>query len=703
MNAKRLLQEDKIVVDFKGERFSVIEWVPGETFPFSHCQAIAFDTETEALVSGAFPTPVLLQVAAYNHPEVIFVAPEYFDQALNEIHNNNPNAFWVFFNAPFDTKVLGWPKDPLWKVFTTRKFVDLEIRGALSKLADGTYIGPISLDSITYEKLEYKLEKNENLRLSFKRDTRLTPAQIRYAAQDVIATIKLWDFFKEPFESEDINIKGAFALQAISDLGIRLDENERARLDQYLLGEQLRHRNILKLFGIAPAMPGLDNDVKVHGVNKRKQMLLEALEAQYGVKFKRTDKANTIVTEKKTLDLQLIVYNIPKPTWLVSLRRFEYVRHLRTTYLSPNMVGVDGRVHAHFIPLVRTGRTACSKPPLQQYPRDPLKTENGEEIGEIRGIWVPTEGYLFLASDYCQLELCVLAQSCYKRFGKSTLLDLINSGIDVHMWFGAQLGKKKNLQFNPDDKNDPVMKELRQRAKAANFGIPGGLGPATLVAYAQSFGLSLTMDDAKELIEFWLECLPEMKNHFEHSIDEVNTLKNIRRFIRDNDIKTTFPVNDIWTLKTVLLQQGIPAEEVNKQVKNLVVYKVKTITGRIKRNCTYCSAANLEFQGPASDGAKLALWEGYVRGWRIVNFIHDEILQEVSAALPLEERTRQIKEIENVLITAMKKVCPDVNIRVESALMTKWLKAAKPVYDADGNLLVWMPTKENPAEDLKKI
>ena len=53
---------------------------------------------------------------------------------------------------------------------------------------------------------------------------------------------------------------------------------------------------------------------------------------------------------------------------------------------------------------------------------------------------------------------------------------------------------------------------LRQRAKVLNFGIPGGLGPRSLVAYAKSpYGVILTLEEAGEfrrrLIE---EVYPEL-------------------------------------------------------------------------------------------------------------------------------------------------------------------------------------------------
>ena len=58
---------------------------------------------------------------------------------------------------------------------------------------------------------------------------------------------------------------------------------------------------------------------------------------------------------------------------------------------------------------------------------------------------------------------------------------------------------------------------------------------------------------------------------------------------------------------------------------------VFTLTGRLGAAAAYCARHNTVFQGLAADGAKLALWQLYRAGYRIVNFVHDEIVVEVAA------------------------------------------------------------------------
>ena len=81
-----------------------------------------------------------------------------------------------------------------------------------------------------------------------------------------------------------------------------------------------------------------------------------------------------------------------------------------------------------------------------------------------------------IACDYAQLELATLAQTCIRLFGQSEMAQVINQGIDPHKYTASSM-----LGITLDELEDsPDMNELRQKAKAVNFGIPGGMGAATL-------------------------------------------------------------------------------------------------------------------------------------------------------------------------------------------------------------------------------
>jgi len=121
--------------------------------------------------------------------------------------------------------------------------------------------------------------------------------------------------------------------------------------------------------------------------------------------------------------------------------------------------------------------------------------------------------------------------------------------------------------------------------------------------------------------------------------------------------------------------------------------KVITSTGRLRANASFCARHNTLFQGLAADGAKLALWKLWRAGFRLVNFLHDEVIVEVPQDANLKA---QAEEISLLMIEGMREVVPDVRIEVEYAAASRWYKSAKAVYDQEGNLLLWAPKESKP-------
>jgi len=129
--------------------------------------------------------------------------------------------------------------------------------------------------------------------------------------------------------------------------------------------------------------------------------------------------------------------------------------------------------------------------------------------------------------------------------------------------------------------------------------------------------------------------------------------------------------------------------------QNVGMYIASTITGRVRRNATFCSACNYEFQGLVADAAKIALWLLYTSGFKVLNFIHDEVIVELDED---ENLQANCKKIDQLMVAGMEAVMPDVRVGAEGALMRKWYKEAVPIYKKDitGNeedteLIVWTP------------
>jgi len=224
------------------------------------------------------------------------------------------------------------------------------------------------------------------------------------------------------------------------------------------------------------------------------------------------------------------------------------------------------------------------------------------KLGGIREMFTAKEGNTFLITDYSAIELATLSQVTYDRYGESKMKEQINAGIDLHKYYASVMHN-----CSPD----MVSKQQRSEAKAANFGFPGGLGIDTFIEFSRGYGLDLSTDVAQDMKNTWFKAFPEM-----------------RKYMQNED------------------------------------GHVFTRTGRLRGNTSYCAEKNSPFQGLAADGAKLALYELDKAGFRVVGFVHDEIICEVSR----ESAEELLPVQEKIMVRAMQSVVPDVKIGVESMI-----------------------------------
>lgn len=160
--------------------------------------------------------------------------------------------------------------------------------------------------------------------------------------------------------------------------------------------------------------------------------------------------------------------------FLEAFTNFNHCQKYVSTYLNRAFIKSDGKVHPKFTNILRTGRTSCSAPNVQNLP-------SRDKVYPLKNMYKPYDGMILCATDFSFIELCAFAQTCYSRFGFSVMRDVINAGLDPHRWFAGVMEKI----ITPDltHKDDPVwvnetkqfLKDnvpdaLRQKAKAANFG-----------------------------------------------------------------------------------------------------------------------------------------------------------------------------------------------------------------------------------------
>lgn len=358
----------------------------------------------------------------------------------------------------------------------------------------------------------------------------------------------------------------------------------------------------------------------------------------------------------------------------------EYKRHekLMSTYLAHMREGI---VYPCYDILKETGRTSAYMDKLVPS----IQIQNQPRLSgdmSIRECLVPRPGYWFLFCDISSMELCTFAQRCLDLGFHSRMAEIINKGIDAHAYLGAQIASLLDESFGQlcmdkravttDEIYDLFMdwksynpkrwKYFRTFAKPTNLGYPGGLGPDTFITYAWgTFRVRVTRDLAVRLRDLWFKTFPEATRYF----DWVN-------------------------------RQGDP--------DHFGSFCYTSPKGMYRANTTFCSTANgFGLQTPGAEGAKtgaaLVARECYDVTQKSVlitsfpvAFIHDEVGLEVPAnyeiARPAAKRTSEL------MVTGMKSVLPDIDVKAQSALMDRWYKEAEPTFNDQGELVLWHPTQD---------
>lgn len=170
---------------------------------------------------------------------------------------------------------------------------------------------------------------------------------------------------------------------------------------------------------------------------------------------------------------------------------------IKSTYLDtlgPLRRG-DGRVHTTYNQTITaTGRLSSSDPNLQNIP---TRSELGRTV---KTAFSAGEGSVFLAVDYSQIELRLLAHLS----GDEHLVRAFNEGEDFHAETAARVFGVPVSQVTPD---------LRSRAKAVNFGIVYGQQ-----AYGLSQSLHISMVEARDMIDRYYEAYPGVRTFLDNVV-----------------------------------------------------------------------------------------------------------------------------------------------------------------------------------------
>ena len=576
---------------------------------------IGVDTETELIVDHNFPDVVCLQAYCPNFAH--FVWWEDIPAYLKMLDDTNPHAHYVFHNASYDLGVTN-NNEVLFKALAEDRLHDTYVIDSLRCIKDiGIVRKDRTLDQIARRRLGIILDKDESIRLTFSRSMGrdgVSEAHVRYAMEDAKVTYELADIMNwKEFPTETMKTRMMIALDSISRRGFLTDDKVRLELLDKYTKEVEESTAMLADWGWYAGEKGNAGIL---------QHILEGVEIDMDIEFERSEKTNKIKTTDEALE------PIKGDEFVDAYKERAHANKMISTYLGDDKIHADGRVRTRFN-LASTGRTTSSKPNIQNVPRK----------GGIRGMFIPTPGYILAAVDYAQLELCALAESCFRRFGASKLMDTINAGVDCHKYMAT---------FFTGKEIHHIAKDERQLAKVANFGYPGGLQPESFVSYAAGYGMKVTIEQAEHARAAWIKAFPEMEAHLEGTPD----------------------------------------------TRNIGKYMVKTWTGFERGNLISTEAANSRFQPPSGDGASVMLWNAYLAKIRMVNFIHDEILSEIKITNK-QKMLEEVYAIDKLMVNSMREVITHVAIKTEASLMTRWFKEAEEVIDDDGSLMVMTDINED--------
>ncbi len=262
---------------------------------------------------------------------------------------------------------------------------------------------------------------------------------------------------------------------------------------------------------------------------------------------------------------------------------YRMLAKLKSTYADGLVkeIAEDGRIHTTFQNTVTaTGRLSSTEPNLQNIP---VRTELGSEI---RKMFIPADGCVFIDADYSQIELRVLAHIADDAHMQAAF----RSGMDIHTATAAQV-----FGVAPDE----VTPLQRRHAKAVNFGIVYGISEFSL---AEDIGV--TRKEAKAYIDSYLENYSGVRNYMHEIVQKA----------KENGYVTTL--------------FGRKRELPELKSSN---FNIRSFGERV--------ALNTPIQGTAADIIKLAmlhvdtaLRNAGLRG-RLILQVHDELIVEC----PVEE------------------------------------------------------------------
>ncbi|HJN71550.1 MAG TPA: DNA polymerase I [Phycisphaerales bacterium] len=433
-----------------------------------------------------------------------------------------------------------------------------------------------------------------------------------YAAEDVDITFQLWNVFEPQLELknlrslyDEIEMPLVRVLAAMRIAGVKVDPNELERQRQNI---SVRIEELQKEIEAASPYPfSPDSPKQLSEVLFNESPGLGITPIKRGKSFHST---NVEVLEKLASDPDI---ETQLPSLILEYRKLTKLVNTYLVSLGEAINPKTNRIHASFNQTgTSTGRLSSSDPNLQNIP---IRSDVGREI---RRAFIPENGNMFIAADYSQVELRMLAHLS----GDEALKQAFLEGQDIHRAVASEV-------FGTAI--DEVSSEQRSAAKAVNFGIVYGITAWGLARQldCDPNRASAIIDDYKSrfrgIQSFLDECVTQAKEH-----GYVETIMRRRRTIRSIDSSNA--------------QQRSMGERV---------------------------AINSVVQGSAADLIKIAM--NNVQVGLVKKFPNARLLMQIHDELVVEARVHEAEEVKDFLVELMESAMDlDVPIVADASIGSSW-------------------------------
>ncbi|MEA1897917.1 MAG: DNA polymerase I [Bacteroidota bacterium] len=299
---------------------------------------------------------------------------------------------------------------------------------------------------------------------------------------------------------------------------------------------------------------------------------------------------------------------------------YRSLKKLLSTYVEslPKLISSQtGKIHTSFNQAIAaTGRLSSTNPNLQNIP---IREAKGREI---RKAFIPSgPEYRLLSADYSQIELRLMAHMSEDE----AMIEAFKKGEDIHAATAALIYQVKLKD---------VTREMRSRAKTANFGIIYGIS-----AFGLSQRLNIPRQDAALLIEGYFQSYPGVKTYMDKSIKKAR---------------------DVGYVETIMGR---------RRILNDISSRNAMIRGMAERN-----AINAPIQGSAADLIKLAMID-VDRALKMTQMRSKMILQ-VHDELVFDVYESETSALTKMIIPIMENVVSlRVSLKAEFGIGKNWLEA----------------------------